>query len=173
MEIQSKHPPNELWYCLNMDIHGISKMSMSGNKYILVIIDKLTRFCILEAMPNQEAEMVLKKFIANMLQLGLPRHVFTDQGTQFTLRLAEGLVKTFRMNCVYTSKFNPRSDGQTENLNRTVLNTFFFSVCRVFHPMTPGPGGRLWRHTTEPSPSEPMSHNRHQAVTSGSGNCLP
>ncbi len=41
-EIQSEHPPNELWYCLNMDILGISKMSSSGNKYVLVIIDKLT-----------------------------------------------------------------------------------------------------------------------------------
>ncbi len=27
------------------------------------------------------------------------------------------------MNRVYTSKFNPRSNGQMENLNRTVLNT--------------------------------------------------
>ncbi len=50
-----------------MDILGISKMSCSGNKYVLVIIDKLTRFCILEAMPNQEAETVLKLFVTNML----------------------------------------------------------------------------------------------------------
>ncbi len=117
VEIQSEHPPKELWYCLNMDILGISKMSSSGNKYMLVIIDKLTRFCILEAMPNQEAEMVLKKFVANMLQMGFPHHVFMDRGTQFTLHLAEGLAKTFGMNRVYTSKFNPCSDGQTENLN--------------------------------------------------------
>ncbi len=88
VEIQSEHPPNEPWYCLNMDILGVSKMSMSGNKYILVIINKLTRFCILEAMPNQEAETVLKKFVANMLQLGFPCHVFTDRGMQFTSHLA-------------------------------------------------------------------------------------
>ncbi len=81
-----------------MDILSISKMSSSGNKYVLVIIDKLTRFCILEAMPNQEAEMVLKKFITNMLQMGFLRHVFTDRGTQFTLHLAAGLAKTFGMN---------------------------------------------------------------------------
>ncbi len=100
-----------------MDILGISKMSSSGNKYVLVIIDKLTRLCILEAMPNQEAETVLKKFITNMLQLGFPCHVFTDRGTQFTSHLAEGLAKTFGMNHIYTSKFNPCSDGQMENLN--------------------------------------------------------
>ncbi len=55
--------------------------------------------------------------------MGFPRHVFTDRGTQFTSHLAAGLAKTFGMNHVYTSKFNPHSDGQTENLNRTVLNT--------------------------------------------------
>ncbi len=55
--------------------------------------------------------------------MGFPRHVFTDRGTQFTSHLAQGLAKTFGMNWVYTSKFNPRSDGQTENLNRMVLNT--------------------------------------------------
>ncbi len=95
-----------------------------------LITDKLTRFYILEAMPNQEAEMVLKKFVMNMLQLGFPRHVFTDRGTQFTSRLAEGLAKMFGMNCIYTSKFNPRSDGQTENLNQTVLNTLA-KICEV------------------------------------------
>ncbi len=91
----------------------MSKMSTSGNKYVLVIIDKLTRFCILEAMPNQEAEMVLRKFVVNMLQMGFPRHVYTDEGMQFTLHLAAGLAKMFSMNCIYTSKFNLCSDGQT------------------------------------------------------------
>ncbi len=123
VEIQSEYPPNEPWYCLNMDILGMSKMSCSGNKYILVIIDKLIQFCILEPMLNQEAETVLKKFVENMLRMGFPRHVFTDRGTQFTSHLAAGLAKTFGMNRVYTSMFNPHSDGQTENLNRTVLNT--------------------------------------------------
>ncbi len=113
-----------------MDILIISKMSSSGNKYVLMIIDKLTRFCILELMPNQEAEMVLKKFITNMLQIGFPRHIFTDKGSQFTLQLAVGLVKTFGMTWVYTSKFNPPSDGLTENLNRTVLN-MLTKICEV------------------------------------------
>ncbi len=74
--------------------------------------------------------MVLKKFIMNMLQMGFPRHVFMDRGTQFTSHLAEGLAKTFSMNRVYTSKFNPCSDGQTENLNRTILYTLS-KICEV------------------------------------------
>ncbi len=124
----------------------MSKMSCSGNKYVLVIIDKLTRFCILELMPNQEAETVLKKFVENMLRMGFPHHVFTDRGTQFTSHLAAGLAKTFGMNRVYTLKFNLRSDGQTENLNRMVLNTLA-KICEVPNaddwdkhlPMSPSP----------------------------------
>ncbi len=40
------------------------------------------------------------------------------------------MAKTFGMNHVYTSKFNPRSDGQMENLNRTVLNTLA-KICKA------------------------------------------
>ncbi len=76
-----------------MDILGISKMSSSGNKYVLVIIDKLTRFGILEVVPNQEVETVLEKFVHNMLQMGFPRHIFTNQRAQFRSKLAIGLAK--------------------------------------------------------------------------------
>ncbi len=41
---------------------------------------------------------------------------------QFTSTLAAGLAKMFGMNHIYTSKFNVCSDGQTENLNHTILN---------------------------------------------------
>ncbi len=105
-----------------MEILGTSRVSASGNKYILVIIDKLTHYCLLEAMPNQEAETVMSVFVKAMLCMGFPRHIFTDRGTQFTSQLATGLAKTFGVTRVYMSKFNPQSDGQTENLNRTVLN---------------------------------------------------
>ncbi len=61
--------------------------------------------------------MVLKRFVTNMLQMSFPCHIFTDRGMQFTSHLAAGLAKTFGVSQVYTSKFNSRSDGQTENLN--------------------------------------------------------
>ncbi len=80
-----------------MDILKIGRMTERGNLYILSIIDKLTRFCILQAMPNQEAETVLKKFTESMLMMGFPRHIFTDRGMQFTSRLAVDLAKTFGM----------------------------------------------------------------------------
>ncbi len=70
-------------------------MTKSGQKYILVIVDKLTCYCLLQAMPNQEVEMVMKVFVKVMLRMGFPRHIFTDCGTQFTSQLATGLAKTF------------------------------------------------------------------------------
>ncbi len=117
-KLLSEFPPSAPWVCINMDILKIGRMTEKGNLYILSMIDKLTRFCVLQAMPNQEAETVLKKFTESMLTLGFPHHIFTDRGTQFTSRLAGDLAKTFGMVCIYTSKFNPRSDGQAENLSR-------------------------------------------------------
>ncbi len=61
-ELLSEFPPNAPWVCVNMDILKIGCMTQRGNLYILSIIDKLTHFCVLQAMPNQEAKAVLKKF---------------------------------------------------------------------------------------------------------------
>ncbi len=116
-EILSEFLPTEPWWCLNMDILGTARTTASGNKHILVIVDKLMCYCLLEAIPNQEAEMVMGVFVKAMLHMGFLRHIFTDHGSQFTSQLAAGLAKTFGVTRVYTSKFNPQSDGQTENLN--------------------------------------------------------
>ncbi len=86
-ELLSEFPPNAPWVCVNMDILKIGRMTEKGNLYVLSIIDKLTHFCILQAMPNQKAETVLKKFTKLMLMMGFPRHIFTDRGTQFTYSL--------------------------------------------------------------------------------------
>ncbi len=53
--------------------------------------------------------------------MGFPRHIFTEKGTQFTSMLAKELAKVFGMTQVYTSKVNPQSNGQMENLNRVNL----------------------------------------------------
>ncbi len=104
-----------------MDILQMGTTTQKGNRYVLAIIDKLTHFCILRAIPNQEAETVLKQFVSAMLVMGFPCHIFTDKGTQFTSMLAKELAKIFGMTRIYTSKFNPQSNGQMENLNRVIL----------------------------------------------------
>ncbi len=106
-----------------MDILGTGKLTKSGNKYILVIVDKLMRYCLLEAIPNQEAEMVMKVFAKAMLRMGFLRLIFTDCSTQFTSQLATGLAKTFGITRVYTSKFNPQSDSKLR------ISSERFSIC--------------------------------------------
>ncbi len=121
LELLSEFLPKEPWACVNMDILNIGQPTRKGNRYVLAIIDKLTHFCILRAMPNQEAEIILKEFISATLILGFLCHIFMDRMTHFMSKLSIELTKTFGMTHMYTSKFNPQSNGQTENLNRVVL----------------------------------------------------
>ncbi len=81
---------------------------------------------------KQEAETVLRKFTKSMLTFCFPRHIFTDHGTQFTSRLAIDSAKTFGMVCVYRSKFNPRSNGQTENMNKIVF-AMLAKICKTLN----------------------------------------
>ncbi len=77
-ELLSEFPPNQPWACVNMDILNMGQSTQKGIRYVLAIIDKLTCFCILRAMPNQETETVLKEFVSVMLTFGFPCHAFTD-----------------------------------------------------------------------------------------------
>ncbi len=66
-ELLSGFPPNQPWTCVNMDNLNMGQVTQKSNHYVLAIIDKLTCFCILRAMPNQEVGTVLKQFVDAML----------------------------------------------------------------------------------------------------------
>ena len=72
-----------------MDILVLSN-TKNGNKYLLVIMDTLTKHCWAFLMPNQEAETVVSAFL-NILALGIPAHILTDRGVQFTSKLFTSL----------------------------------------------------------------------------------
>lgn len=54
-------------------------------------------------------------------RLGLPRQLHSDQGPNFESRLVAELCKLTGVHRTRTTPFHPRSDGQTERMNRTLL----------------------------------------------------
>jgi len=59
-----------------------------------------------------------KKFVA---RFGLPRQLHSDQGKNFESKLFAELYQLVDINKTRTTPFHPRSDGQTERMNRTIL----------------------------------------------------
>ena len=105
-------------------IHILSGLptSTEGLKYILVATDYFTKWSEAYALPDQEAVTCINALYNNLFaRFGLPRQLHSDQGPNFESRLVAELCKITGVHRTRTTPFHPRSDGQTERMNRTLL----------------------------------------------------
>jgi len=61
-------------------------------------------------------------------RFGLPRQLHSDQGCNFESKLVAELCSITGINKTRTTPFHPRSDGQTERANRTILQMLRASI---------------------------------------------
>ena len=103
-----------------MDIVGPLPRSKSGNRYVLVICDYATRYP--EAIPLRsiDAEHIAEELIKVFAQVGVPREILTDQGSNFTSQLLAELYRLLHVHPIRTSPYHPQTDGLVERFNKTL-----------------------------------------------------
>jgi hypothetical protein len=69
-----------LFYMVGVDMIGTLKLTRQGNKYIFSIIDYYTKYAEAIALPNQEAETVVRALEQVFPRPGMPSVLLTDQG---------------------------------------------------------------------------------------------
>lgn len=105
-----------------VDIVGPLPTSECGNKYILSLMDDLTRFVDFVAMPNQEAGTVAKILFEQILsRYTLPKKLVTDQGTQFTGEMFKKLCQLLKVKKIQTTAYHPQSN-HVERAHSTLGN---------------------------------------------------
>ena len=67
-----------------MDIVGPLPKSRSGKKYVWVISDYVTRYPEAVALISTDAEHIAEELVTVFSQVGVPRKILTDQGSNFT-----------------------------------------------------------------------------------------
>lgn len=81
-----------------VDIVGPFNVSDSGNKYIISMMDDLTRFVEFEAITDQKAETVARALFENILcRYNIPIEMVTDNGTNFVGKVFKSLCKMFNV----------------------------------------------------------------------------
>ena len=108
---------------VHLDLIGPMGESEKGFRYVLVVIDVMTRFCIAEPLRSKEAIEVATVFFNSVVcKQGVPVTLVTDQGREFTNKVLEGISKLLNMSHVKTTPYHPQANGIIERCNGTVVN---------------------------------------------------
>jgi hypothetical protein len=107
-----------------LDILGpLDPPTSQGNRYVLVIVDYLTKWVEALPMPNQTAEECARQFVTQFVcRYGIPQQLHSDQGRQFEAKLFQEMCTLLGIRKSRTTPLHPQGDGQCERANRTLLD---------------------------------------------------
>ena len=108
-----------------MDIFGPLALpeTRSGNKYILSIQDRLTRYSLLLPMKNETSESILDNFMEHYIYVfGAPQVILPDQGQNFLSELVQQFEEMFKIKHIKTTACHPQANGNIERMHSTLKN---------------------------------------------------
>ena len=110
-----------------MDHVGPFCKSPEGNAHILTVIDGFTKFVWLEPVPDTSSHYVCKTLETLIKLVHAPKRVITDRGKGFDCKTFKSVCDKYNIKHIKNAIASPRSNGQVERLNRTVLEAL--SAC--------------------------------------------
>ncbi|XP_069184050.1 uncharacterized protein [Procambarus clarkii] len=100
-----------------IDLHS----SHSGNRYVLVLVDHLSRFTTLVALPRKDAQTVADAFLSKFVTVfGPPKVLVSDRGQEFVGNTFKEVCKILETTTTLTTAYHPQANGMTERTNRTI-----------------------------------------------------
>nr|GEV92510.1 reverse transcriptase domain-containing protein [Tanacetum cinerariifolium] len=90
----------------------------SGNKYILVAVDYLSKWVEAKALPTNDARVVVKFLKSLFSQFGTPKAIISDRGTHFCNDQFSRVMAKYRVTHRLSTSYHPQTSGQVEVTNR-------------------------------------------------------
>lgn len=106
---------------IHIDHLGPFVVSRNGFKYVLLVIDNLTKFVQLLLVRNTKTEAVLRKLQTFIGQFGAPGRIISDRGTCFTSIQFKNFCQRHGIQHILNSSRHPQANGLVERLNSTLL----------------------------------------------------
>lgn len=110
------------FHTIHLDCTGPFPQSTDGYKYILLIIDGFTKFCILKKLKTLGADELVPVIRDTITLFGTPSLVVTDRGTNFSSNLVRSLFRDLEIEHHMIATGTPRGNGQAERYVSTVIN---------------------------------------------------
>lgn len=109
-------------HTLHVDHLGPFLKTRRGYSYILVIIDSFTKFVFARAVKGTGSLETIQNLKEIISTFGNPHRIITDRGVAFTSRYFKEFSIQKQFKHVLNAIASPRSNGQVERVNRTIIN---------------------------------------------------
>ena len=96
---------------ISLDIFGPFPITKKGNKYILNIQDRLTRYTVLIPLQDETSNTIVEALLDHYIySFGAPKNILTDQGTNFLSELVTQFGEASNIKHIKTTLFHPQSN---------------------------------------------------------------
>nr|GEX18667.1 reverse transcriptase domain-containing protein [Tanacetum cinerariifolium] len=114
-----------IWPTIYRDAHNVVKSyfmgpfpSSRGNRYILVVVDYLSKWIEAKALPTNDAQVVVKFLKSLFARFGTPRAIISDHRTYFCKDKFACIMSKYGVTHRLATTYHPQTSGQVEVLNR-------------------------------------------------------
>jgi hypothetical protein len=122
-KLQPLKPPVNIFDQVGVDHLGPFKTTDSGNQHLIVLIDYLSRYLEVEAVPSTDSESVVNFFKTRIFaRFGWPSTVISDAGTAFSSHQFQDFMEMERIRHIMASVEHPQTNGLVEKANFTIAN---------------------------------------------------
>lgn len=110
------------FHTIHLDCTGPFTQTTEGYKYILLLVDGFTKFCLLKPLMGLSAQELVPLIRDTITIFGTPSRVITDRGTNFSSRQIQSLFSDLEIEHHMVATGTPRGNGQVERYVTTVID---------------------------------------------------
>ncbi|GJS18685.1 putative reverse transcriptase domain-containing protein [Tanacetum coccineum] len=129
---RNEMPQNNIQVCEVFDIWGLDFMgpfpNSRGNKYILVVVDYVSKWVEAQDLPTNDARVVVKFLKGLFARFRVPKALISDRGTHFCNFQLEKALLRYGVTHIISTAYHPQTNGQTEVTNRAIKRILKRSV---------------------------------------------
>lgn len=114
--------PDRPWRTISLDFMGPFPLSKRGYRFLLVIVDTFSKYCLLWPLRSATAQLTINFLKEQVfLRFGVPEVIILDNGSQLRAKLFKEFADNYRVRLWYNANYHPQANP-TEAANCSIIN---------------------------------------------------